>query len=102
MKYTPEQIVIMTEEYEENPSKETVDDLASRFNTSPRSIVGKLSRLGVYKKAPYTPKYAEKPISKEELVHKIAEHLEVDFEDLLGLSKAQKPALLRLVEILET
>lgn len=100
-KYTDEQIAFMTEEYEHSPTKETVTFLAEKLETTPRSIIGKLSRLGVYQKKPYTPKYADKPVSKEELVNKIAELLDLDVEQLVGLAKSQKPSLLYMVSALE-
>lgn len=100
-KYSEDEIKFMVEEYEFSPTKETVLFLAEKFETSPRSIIGKLSRLGVYQKNPYRPKYADKPVSKEELVANIARILDLDTEMLMGLEKSQKPALLYLSEQLE-
>ena len=88
----------MIEEYTFAPTKETVDFLADKFEVSTRSIIGKLSRLKIYQKVPYTPKYADKPVSKEELVHEICEMLALDYELMVGLTKSQKPALLYMVE----
>ena len=88
----------MIEEYTFAPTKETVDFLADKFEVSTRSIIGKLSRLKIYQKVPYTPKYADKPVSKEELVHEICEMLSLDYEQMIGLTKSQKPALLYMVE----
>jgi|694.fasta_scaffold68623_2 hypothetical protein len=96
MKYTKEQEELIVEEYEKAPTKETVERLASELDVSPRSIVGKLSRLNVYKKTAYLPKYGEKAVSKEELVKNIADALGLDSDRLTGLEKAQKPALLNL------
>lgn len=94
--YSKEDIEYITKEYTESPNRTTVDNLAEELNVSPRSIIGKLSKLGVYRKTPYTPKYAEKPISKEELVSDIAHQLDLDLEALSGLSSSKKPALLLL------
>jgi hypothetical protein len=94
--YTEKDIEYIIEEYQESPNRTTVDSLAEELSVSPRSIIGKLSKLGVYRKAPYTPKYAEKPISKEELVTDIAHQLDLDLEALSGLSSSKKPALLLL------
>lgn len=99
-KYTDEQTQELQEVYSANPSRETVDELAAKYNVTPRSIIGKLSKMGIYQKAEYVPKYADKPVSKEELVLHIAHQLDVDPEKLAGLSKSQKPALLYLEEIL--
>ena len=96
-KYSVEEVKFITEEYEHSPTKDTVEFLAQKLEVTPRSIIGKLSKLGIYVKQPYTPKYAEKPISKEELVAEIARVLDLDIEQLMGLTKSQKPALLYLV-----
>lgn len=99
--YSQEDIEYITHEYSKNPNRDTVDCLAKELNVSSRSIIGKLSKLGVYKKVPYTPKYAEKPISKEELVSDIAHCLDLDLEALSGLSSSKKPALLLLHDRLQ-
>lgn len=96
-KYTEEQIALMTEEYTFSPTKETVAFLADKFEVSTRSIIGKLSRLKIYQKVPYTPKYADKPVSKEELVHDICDILDLDYEQMVGLTKSQKPSLLYML-----
>jgi len=97
-KYTEEQIAFMVEEYTHAPSKETVAFIADKLEVSSRSVIGKLSRLKIYQKVPYTPKYADKPVSKEELVHEICEMLDLDYEQMVGLTKSQKPSLLYIVE----
>lgn len=94
--YTQEEVEYITNKYNESPNRDTVDALASEFDVSPRSIIGKLSKLGVYRRVEYTPKYADKPISKEELVSDIAHALDLDLEALSGLSSSKKPALLLL------
>lgn len=101
-KYTKEEEAFIVEEYQHSPTKETVTFLAEKLEVSPRSIIGKLSRLGVYQKEAYTPKYAEKPISKEELVLQIANLLDLDVEALEGLAKSQKPALLYMANALQS
>lgn len=99
-KYTDEQTEYLLQEYQRNSSQETIERLVVELGFPKRSIIGKLSRLGVYKKEPYKPKYAEKPISKEDLVDHLSYQLGADSERLSGLSKSQKPALLYLEEIL--
>lgn len=101
-KYTDEQIAFMVEEYTHAPSKETVAFIADKLEVSSRSVIGKLSRLKIYQKVPYTPKYADKPVSKEELVHEICEMLDLDYEQMVGLTKSQKPSLLYIVSVLES
>lgn len=100
MKYSEEQENIIREAYIANPSKETVSKLSEELGFTPRSIVGKLSRMGVYQKSPYIPKYADKPVGKDEIVNHISHELEADLTRLEGLRKSQKPALLYLEELL--
>jgi Zn-dependent peptidase ImmA (M78 family) len=100
MKYTEEHEAKILERYNTNPEKETVEELAKEFGVSTRSVIGKLSKMGIYKKVSYTPKYAEKPISKEEIVAHLASELGIDPDKLIGLAKSQKPALLSLEEAL--
>ena len=81
------------EEYKSNPSTKTVDKLADELGKSPKSIIGKLSREGVYQRAIYTSKTGETPVTKMELVSNIAENLDIEIEDLVGLDKSPKAAL---------
>ena len=95
--YTEEQVKHMVEAYKENPSRETVDNLAEELNKSVKSIIGKLSREGVYKKTVYKTKTGENPITKKELVETVANYLDIDSAKLSGLEKAPKAALKNLV-----
>ena len=67
--YTSEQVEEMTQAYMTNPSRETVDNLAERYNKSVKSIIGKLSREGVYQKQVYKTKTGEVPMTKQEIVN---------------------------------
>ena len=95
--YTEEQVKHMVEAYKENPSRETVDNLAEELNKSVKSIIGKLSREGVYKKTVYKTKTGEDPITKKELVETVANYLDIDSAKLSGLEKAPKADLKTLV-----
>ena len=48
--YTEAQVKYMVAEYSANPTRETVENLADELEKSVKSIIGKLSREGVYKK----------------------------------------------------
>ena len=93
MNYTEEQTQYMVEHYESCPSMETVQYLAEKFNKTTKSIIGKLSREGVYKRAIYKSKSGELPITKVELVSNIAENLGIEVESLVGLEKSPKSTL---------
>ena len=88
--YTSEQVELMIEAYSANPTRDTVDELAKTLNKSVKSIIGKLSREGVYQKAVYKTKTGEIPVTKAQLVIDIATLLEIDSNKIMGLEKAPK------------
>lgn len=96
--YTEKQVKHMIEAYTFEPTRETVENLAEEYNKSVKSIIGKLSREGVYKKTEYTTKTGEKPVTKLELVQELAERLEINPNALTGLEKAPKVALKKILE----
>ena len=96
--YSDEQVEYMVEKYNSTPSRETVEDLAKELNKSPKSIIGKLAREGVYQKVEYVSKTGEKPITKIEIVREIAGQLDLDETHLMGLEKAPKGVLKLLCE----
>ena len=98
--YTPEMVDTMKSRYTANPSRETVEVLSKELNKSIKSIIGKLSREGVYQKTEYLTKTGEKPVTKRELVEKVSEILGVDYQALAGLEKSPKSALKLLEETL--
>ena len=91
--YTPEQVDLMKEQYTKNPSRETVENLAETLDKSIKSIIGKLSREGVYKKTVYKTKTGEDPETKKEIVQDLAEKLDLEYETIAGLEKSPKAAL---------
>ena len=96
--YTEEMVVSMTEQYNANPTRETVDSLAKEFGKTTRSIIAKLSREGIYKAQPRTTKTGEPVISKAQYVSAISAHFEVELPTLV---KAGKQDLAKLAEVLE-
>jgi hypothetical protein len=98
--YSSEQVSLMIEKYQAKPDRETVDKLAEELNKSIKSIIGKLSREGVYRKAVYKTKTGELPVTKAELIIKIADTLNANSEKLKGLEKAPKQELKYLYELL--
>ena len=96
--YNAEQVSFMIDEYSANPTRDTVDELAEILNKSIKSIIGKLSREGVYKKAVYRTKTGELPVTKAEIIVKVADVLGADSTKLIGLEKAPKQELKYLLE----
>ena len=80
--YTNEQVKHMIEAYSANPTRDTVDELAISLDKSVKSIIGKLSREGVYQKAVYK--------TKAQLVENLADLLEIPSSKIMGLEKAPK------------
>jgi hypothetical protein len=98
--YTTEQTAEMLAAYMLAPTKETVSALAAQFGKTTRSIIAKLSREGVYKKAEYVNKNGETPVDKEKLVSEIAALIGTTADKLGGLEKANKAALKMLRDAL--
>lgn len=98
MNYTEEVTEYIVEQYKASPSMETVQYLADELGKTTKSIIGKLSREGVYKRAVYKSKSGELPITKVELVSNIADNLGIEVETLAGLEKSPKSALKALEE----
>jgi len=93
--YTEEMVSEMTTAYTDNPTRETVDELARHFGKTTRSIIAKLSREGVYVAQPRTTKSGEPVVAKAELVNEIQEHFGIELPTLV---KAGKADLQRLVD----
>ncbi len=91
--YTDKQVCYMVKTYKGSPNRDTVNILAEERNKSVKSIIGKLSREGVYQKAVYTTKTGEMPITKAELIINLALRLNLDSSKLMGLEKAPKQAI---------
>ena len=96
MNYNEEQTKHIVETYQSNPNRETVEALAKELSKSIKSIIGKLSREGVYRREIYKTKTGELPVTKVEIVSNIADDLGLEVESLFGLEKAPKATLKKL------
>lgn len=97
--YTKEEESYLLEAYSGAVDKQLViDELASQLQKSRRSIIGKLSRLGIYEKKVYLTKRGESPVTKLELVHQLSEKNSWQLEKLEGLEKAPKEVLKYMLE----
>ena len=86
--YTDEMVAQMTKAYKANPTRETVEELASTLGKSVRSVIAKLSREGVYVAQPKVTKTGEPVIRKQELVAVLESHFGVLMPTLVKASKA--------------
>ena len=93
MNYTKEATEYIVKKYKEKPTRDTVNILAKELSRPPKSIIGKLSREGVYRRNFYTTKAGETPVTKQEIVEEIAAALAVEADILQGLEKAPKNTL---------
>jgi hypothetical protein len=100
MSYNKEDTELVINIYSEKPTKETVEYLAKKLSKSTKSIIGKLSREGVYRREVYRSKTGEVPTTKVEIVSNIASVLGIEVEDLVGLEKSPKTTLKALEEAL--
>ena len=96
MNYTEEQTKHIIEAYQRNPNRDTVEMLADELQKSVKSIIGKLSREGVYRREIYKTKSGELPVTKVEIVSNIADSLGIEVDSLLGLEKTPKATLKNL------
>ena len=85
--YSDADIAVLTEEYQLEPTRETVDSLATQLNKTPRSIIAKLSALGVYQKAERITKRGEPVIMKAELVSKVQNAIGRELPSLTKMTK---------------
>ena len=78
-------------------SRVPLPDIAKQFEVPERSIIAKLSSLGVYQKKSYVNKRGEVPIKKSEHIERIATLLDCDLELLESLEKVNK-TVLKMIE----
>ena len=99
--YTDAQVAIMISVYQANPTRKTVDMLAKDMDKSIKSIIGKLSREGVYQKAIYKTKSGEVPMTKQEIILAMATALGIDSSKIMGLEKAPKQDIKFIYEVIK-
>lgn len=101
MKYTKEITDRLIAEYSKDPTTTQVQKLAQEFSVPERSIIAKLSSLGVYQKKQYLNKRGEVPIKKSEHIENIAKLLNMNIELLESLEKVNKSVLMALERALD-
>ena len=94
MKYTKEITDKLITDYRAGISVHTIADI---LDVPERSVIAKLSSLGVYTKKSYVNKRGELPVKKSEHIERIAELLDVNEELLESLEKVNK-TVLKLIE----
>ena len=99
--YSDADVEKMVMAYAKQPSRETVDKLAEDLDKSVKSIIGKLSREGVYQKAIYKTKSGEVPMTKQEIILAMATSLGIDSSKIMGLEKAPKQDIKFIYEVIK-
>ena len=95
--YTDEMVAEMHELYTANPTRETVDIIATNFGKSVRSVIAKLSREGIYVSQPRVTKTGEPVIRKAELVAQVEGQFGIELPTLVKASKADLQTLLNAI-----
>lgn len=98
MKYTTEITNKLVADYNAGVP---VADIAAELSVPERSVIAKLSSLGVYKKKQYLTKRGEIPVKKEEYIERIGKLLEVNLDTLESLEKVNKSVLALLEKRLQ-
>lgn len=93
MSYSEELTREIVSEYEQAPTRETVEEIAARIGKSTRSVIAKLAAAGVYQTPKRTTKTGEPIIKKDEMVAEIGKWLGIEVPTL---SKTGKLDLKRL------
>jgi hypothetical protein len=93
MRYTKEICDHMVAQYTAGIS---VPQLALELEVPERSIIAKLSSLGVYQKKSYLNKRGETPVKKSEHIERIAILLNTNLELLESLEKVNKTVLVMI------
>ncbi len=91
--YTNEVIKMITDRYKESSTPETVTALAKELEVSDRSVIAKLSSLGIYVKKSYLNKQGEVPIPKNEYIDRIGKLLDIDPSIMDSMEKVTKQCL---------
>lgn len=99
MKYTSEIVEKIIADYNSGiTAKEIALELSEEHNTDvpERSVIAKLSSLGVYKRKEYLNKRGTPPVKKEEYIQRIANLLDINIDLLESFEKVTKSALVML------
>ena len=95
--YTDEMVARISDAYTAAPTRETVDALSVELDRPVRSIISKLSALGIYQKQEKVTKAGKPIVRKEEYVAQIQAALGNEFP---SMEKMTKTDLERLVKVL--
>lgn len=99
IKYTKEMLDSMVKDYQDGID---VRVIATELGVPERSVIAKLSSLGVYQKKEYRNKRGETPVKKEEYINRISKLLDINIDLLESLEKVTKSALVLIESKIQT
>jgi len=91
--YTEDMVKEIVGCYTTVPTRETIDLLADKYNKSPRSIIAKLSNLGIYKVPERTTKTGAPIVKKDTMVQEICNNLGIKADSLIKVTKRDLESL---------
>jgi hypothetical protein len=97
--YTEDMIATMTEAYTANPTRATVNELAEDFGKTVRSVIAKLSAIGIYQKPVATTKRGEPVVKKEVFVAQIQDALGVEVPSMEKMTKSDLQVLVAAITV---
>ena len=93
MKYTKEITDRIVNDYQAGI---LVERIATELKVPEKSIIAKLSSMGIYRKRQYLNKRGEVPVKKWQMIEELAQLLEVPSDQLESLEKVNKNVLVIL------
>jgi len=92
--YTDEMVARMEKVYSANPTRETAEELAVELEKPVRSVIAKLSNMGIYKAQARVTKSGAPVIRKEDIVAQIQATVGVSVPTLAKATKQDLQVLL--------
>ena len=92
--YTDEMVARMEEVYSANPTRATAEALAEEMDKPVRSVIAKLSNMGIYKAQARVTKSGVPVVRKEEIVAQIQATVGVEVPTLAKATKQDLQILL--------
>ena len=80
--YSDEMVARMMEVYSANPTRDTAEELAVEFDKPVRSVIAKLSNLGIYKAQARVTKSGAPVVRKEDIVTQRTKHRDYEKKTL--------------------
>lgn len=99
IKYTKEMLDSMVKDYQDGIEPRII---ATELGVPERSVIAKLSSLGIYQKKEYRNKRGETPVKKEEYINRISKLLDINVDLLESLEKVTKTALVLIESKIQT